>query len=401
MSSPAQLNKDGHISQPVISELDRKWESSVEETAKVKPAVTVVPALTSASVIIQDRSTQYEEEEEEVNVDVQSPSVIYQQMQRSNNIDTSESAEVEIVNESHQKTMTDKDLSVIEDIVVSAKPSQNVSQTYTGGHAGVPTHGEDVTPGELENEDISEVSVMESKTTAGRTKPEVEMGDLRTTPGGEDAPGSSDLSDYAGSDEVFIIEKDKGIADKPRGDCYRLYIWKFYLTLFILIVLALLIVCFVFWPTPLDLCLKLSLNDQDIMDKLLDDEGGYDLKITNPNSIDIDIHGLEIKAYYGGVAEENWLINAEGMDYHIPALSTWNTSNQTYTFTQDCTAAVPISTLNGCSVGYRKYIPFELVTSFEACLLSFICHEVLIESEYESNCPEDDWVCTEVEIFQF
>jgi len=391
MSSPAQLNKNGHGSPSVLSEVDRKSESRVEET--------VVPALTSASVLIQERSTQDEEEEEE-DVDMKSPSVvIHQQMQRSKNIDTFESVEVERVDQSDKKTMTDEDLSVIEKIGVSAKPSQNVSHTYTGEHAGVPTPGEDVTPGELENEDTSEFSVTsESKIDAGTAKAEVEMGDLRPTPGGEDTPGNVELSDYDGSDgpEVLIMDKNK-----DRADCDRLYIHRFCLTLFILIVLALLIVCFVFYPKPLELCLKLSLDDQDMMEKLLDDEGGYDLKITNPNSIDIDIRDLEIKVYYGGVAEENWLINAEGMDCHIPRLSTWNTSNQTYAFTKDFSAAVPISTFNACSVGYRKYIPFKLVTSFEACSLSFICHEVLIETEYESNCPEDDWVCIEVEILQF
>lgn len=151
----------------------------------------------------------------------------------------------------------------------------------------------------------------------------------------------------------------------------------------------------------MQLCLKLSLDDEELMDKVLNDERNYELNITNPNSIDVDISGLEISVYYGGVAEENGLLNAQKMNYHIPAHSTLS-SNHTYTFTQDCTAAVPIAVLHGCYNGYRAYIPFDIVTSFKACVLSFVCHEETVsKSNFESNCPEEEVVCTELGFFRF
>jgi len=219
---------------------------------------------------------------------------------------------------------------------------------------------------------------------------EISTRSTNATPGGE---ASSEISDH-GADDT----SEELLADKY-GDCDLLYPYRILLTLCTLSLLALLVLCFIFYPKPVELCLKLSLDDEEIVEKVLDDEGNYKLNLTNPNSIDVDIHGLEISAYYGGVAEENWLLNAEKMDYHIPAHSTL-TSDHTYTFTQDCTAAVPLTTLNGCIKGYRTHIAFEIVTSFKACLLSFVCHEGIVsKSHYKSYCPEDEMVCTELGFF--
>jgi len=250
------------------------------------------------------------------------------------------------------------------------------------GQAPTPTEGEDnVTAGNQEYE-------ASSASSTGPT-PGLEMVILSTnaTPSGE---GSSIVFE---SDDTNIE-----LLHKKGGDCGRIYPYRICLSLCILIALALFILCFIYYPKPLQLCLKLSL-DEEIMENVFDDVGNYKLNITNPNSIDVDIHGLEISAYYGGVAEENWLLNSEMMDYHIPSHSTVS-SNHTYTFIQNCTAAVPITTLDGCYAGYRAYITFDIVTSFKACILSCLCHEGIVsKSQYESNCPEDDMVCTDLELF--
>jgi len=229
---------------------------------------------------------------------------------------------------------------------------------------------------------------------AGQT-PGVEMANRHTdaTPGGE---VSSEVSDPSIADDT-----SEELLPKKSGDCDLLFPYRILLTLCTSSLLALAILCFIFYPKPVELCLKLSLSDEEILEKRLDDEGNYNLNLTNPNSIDVHIHGLEISAYYGGVAEENRLLNAEKMDYHIPAHSTL-TSNHTYAFAQDCTDAVPLTTLHGCHNEYRAHITYDIVTSFKACILSFVCHERIVsKSYYKSFCPEDEMVCTKLELFQF
>merc|ERR1719184_99403 len=141
----------------------------------------------------------------------------------------------------------------------------------------------------------------------------------------------------------------------------------------------------------------------DIVQKVVNDEGSYEISVTNPNDIDVYIYGLEMKVYYAGVVDTNLLLKADKMDSHIPSQGTWS-SNQTYTFTQNSTAAVPIQTFKACSKGYRRFVAFDMVTSLEACVLRFACSgRIVKESLYKSNCPEEseeDMVCTKFEIFQ-
>jgi len=198
--------------------------------------------------------------------------------------------------------------------------------------------------------------------------------------------------------DSIALTRSSSINKKERrkrgGDCHQLNGYKCSSTFCILSLLTILIVCFIFNPQNVWLCLKLHLNDKDIMQKVLNDKESYEMNFINPNSIDVYIYGLEIKVYYGGVVDENLLLKADKMDFHIPAHGKYS-SNQTYTFIKSSTAAVPMQTLRGCSMGYRQFIAFDMVTSFEACVLKFICPgRIVKESIYKSNCPEDDMVCT-------
>jgi len=199
------------------------------------------------------------------------------------------------------------------------------------------------------------------------------------------------------------IDSSSAKAKKERrkigGDCHQLYSYKCSFTFCALSLLMAFILCFIFNPQHVELCLKLQLDDKDIMQKVLNDKGSYEMNVINPNNIDVYIYGLEIKAYYGGVVDENLLLKADKMDFNIPAHGTYS-SDQTYTFIKNSTAAVPIQTFIGCSMEYRQFIAFDMVTSFEACLKKFICPgRIVKESVYKSNCPEDDMVCTKLEIF--
>jgi len=259
----------------------------------------------------------------------------------------------------------------------------------------VPTPGGDETAGNLENEETLE-SVVEENYMAAQTQTaggEVELGELghklATTPRVIESSCIDSETDM-----------DWELEGRTGGDCDRIFKHRFCFMFCSVSLLVLIIVCFIFYPNPVELCLNLSLDAKDIMDKVSNDEGSYQLKITNPNSIDVHIHGLEITAYYGGVAEENWVLDTEKMDYYIPAHGTLS-KNQTYTFAQNCTAAVPIQTIDGCINGYRAYITYNIVTSFKACVLSFVCHEGIVsESDYQSDCPGNNMVCTELGFLQ-
>jgi len=295
-----------------------------------------------------------------------------------------------------QKTMPNRSLRESGFGKLSERHLEGISPSSESMHV-VPTPGYDETAGNFENEptfesvDDEEEYYMEAQTQAPGG--EVELGELGHKP--MISPGQLDSSSI---DAELEMEWEQ--AHKTGGDCDRLYIHRFSLMFCAFIFLALSIACFIFYPDPLELCLHLSL-DEEIMKKVLHDEGSYQLNITNPNSIDVHIQGLEISAYYGGVAEENWLLNSEKMDHYIPAHSMLS-EKETYTFAQDCTSAVPVATLNGCYNGYRTSITYDIVTTFKACVLSFVCHEGIVsKSAYKSGCPENDVVCTKLEIFQF
>jgi len=323
--------------------------------------------------------------------DMQSPSVRPQQEQRGNMSDFGEGVpQPETTDGSEQKTMMNKTLGESDVVIVHERHSDDIGPKMPP----VPTPGRDETTGDLENEAASE-SVVEQNDTAAQTPGgEVELGELghnfASTPG---VIKSSSVDSEMDMDQIPV--------HKTGADCNCVYTHRFSLLCCTLSLLALVILCFIFYPKPVEMCLNLSLDDEEIMEKVLDDEGSYQLNITNPNSIDVHIHGLEITAYYGGVAKENWLLNTEKMDYYLPAHGTLS-KYQTYTFAQNCTAAVPIATLDGCFNGYRRYINYDIVTSFKACVLSFVCHEGIVsKSNYQSACSENDMVCTELELFQF
>jgi len=340
-------------------------------------------------VIITNFSEEYEGKSE-----VKNQSVRPQQKQRRDMTDFGEGVpQPATIDGSEQKTMMNKTLSLSDSdvLIMHKRHSDNKSPSMPP----VPTPGEE-TAGNLENEASSSSVVEESYMAAQTQTPggEVELGELGhkfpSTPG---AIESSSVDSEIDLDEIIVLKKG--------GDCDRIYIHRFSLLCCSLTLLAFIIVCFIYYPKPVELCLNLSLDDEEIMEKVLNDEGGYLLNITNPNSIDVHIHGLEITAYYGGVAKENGLLNTEKMDYYIPAHRTLS-KNQTYTFTQNCTAAIPITTLNGCFYGYRAYMIYDIVISFKACVLSFVCHEGIVsKSDYKSDCSENDMVCTELEFFQF
>jgi len=204
--------------------------------------------------------------------------------------------------------------------------------------------------------------------------------------------GCESISVYPGSTKDHKEERKRG------GNCHWLWACKYCFPFCTLCLVTILILCSIFLPYQVELCLKLHLDEKDIIKRVVNDEGSWEMNISNPNSINVYIYGLAIKAYYGGVLDENLLLIADKMDYHIPAYSA-HSSNQTYTFVKNSTAAVSIQTFKGCSMRHQRFIAFDMVTSFEACVHKFVCREIVKESVYRSNCPEDDMVCTKLEIF--
>jgi len=252
------------------------------------------------------------------------------------------------------------------------------------------TAGGDPTPGD-ESTSV-EVPVLDSPTPGGPAGAH--------TPGGDENLGAN-FEKVFETKEEFESRISKWLEEhgKKEGDFYEFYIHRICCTLTLITLLAIFITCFILFPRPLELCLKLSLDDQDIETKVSGDEGGYQLTLSNPNQIDVDIYGLEIKAYYGNINKDNRVITVGGRDYHIGGYSN-TTSVENYTFTQNCTAAVPIATLRSCSSGYREHLTFRLVSSFKACVLSFLCKDGMVfESKYKSNCPKDESVCTNLDFF--
>lgn len=298
-----------------------------------------------------------------------------------------------------QKITLNKSLSESAMVIEPERHCEGMSGNNTENMPPVPTPGWDETAGISEIEATSE-SVVGEDYMAAQTQThggEVELGELGHKYAS--TPGAIELTESSSIDAEIDMHLE---VPRKGGDCDRVYVHRFALMFCTFSLLALFVVCFIFYPDPVELCLNLSLDDEDIMGKGLHDKGSYQLNITNPNSVDVHIHDLEITAYYGGVAEENGLLNTEKMDYHIPAHGTLS-KNQTYTFAQNCTDAVPIATLNGCFNGYRAYIIYEIVTSFKACVLSFICHEGIVsKSDYKSDCTGgNEMVCTELGFFQF
>jgi len=187
---------------------------------------------------------------------------------------------------------------------------------------------------------------------------------------------------------------------KLEGYCHRLYRYWYCCTFCTLSLWTIFILCFIFFSQEVELCLKLHLDDKDIMQKVLNDEGSWEMNVINPNNIDVYIYGLAIKAYYGGVQDENLFLQADKMDFHIPAHGK-HSSNQSYIFVENRTAAVSIQNFTECSMGYGASLTFDMVTSFEACVLKFVCRDMMVkESVYRSNCSDNDMVCTKLEIFQ-
>jgi len=216
------------------------------------------------------------------------------------------------------------------------------------------------------------------------------------TPGKYETPGA-DFEIYETKEEfeARITNWLKDHGDK-KGDFYEFYVHRICFTLCTFTLLAIFVTCFILFPRPLELCLKFPFNDQDIETKVLGDKGGYELKISNPNKLGVDIIGLEIEAYFGGKNENNRVISAGKKNYHIDGYSN-TTSVEDFKFTNNCIDAIPIATLRACSNNQRQYMSFDVVSSLKACLISFVCqNSVISESEYKSNCEKDDWVCTEL-----
>jgi len=216
--------------------------------------------------------------------------------------------------------------------------------------------------------------------------------DLRRTPSSRS--GRESIS----SDSGGSCDEKEG--RKIGGHCHRLYRYWYCCSFCTLSLWTIFILCVIFFSQQVELCLKLHLDDKDIMQKVLNDEGRWGMNVINPNNIDVYIYGLAIKAYYGGVQDENLFLQTDKRDFHIPAHGK-HSSNQSYIFVENSTAAVSIQTFTECSMGYRASLTFDMVTSFEACVLKFVCRGMMVkESVYRSNCSDDEMVCTKLEIFQ-
>jgi len=264
-----------------------------------------------------------------------------------------------------------------------------------------PTPGEDPTPGRAIDSSDGATSYGNSSSSDLLAPTAGGMGE--PTPGGpgEDESFGDDFDQMFETQEEFDARIREWIKEhgKKEGDFYEFYLHRICCTICTCILIGVFGTCFILFPRPLELCLKFSFDDQDIENKVSGEEGGYELMISNPNTIAVDIYGIEITAYYGGEEKDNRVISAGRKDYHIKGHSNI-TSLETYVFSQNCTAAVPIATLRSCSEGLRAYMSFNLVYSFKACLLSFLCKEnIVFESKYKSNCPEDEKVCTDLNFF--
>jgi len=211
----------------------------------------------------------------------------------------------------------------------------------------------------------------------------------------------SQPSDPDSEDDPFVFEDYQ---TKSIGDCAKLNSkrrrWCCIICNFF--ALATFVCCFIFYPHSVELCLRFSFEDWDIADKLSGEKGRYELRISNPNTLAVNIQGLEINAYYGNITEENGIINTNRTDYYIPGHSSYNLTNQTFKFTQDCTAVISPTTLNSCSKSYRAFVDFQLVSAYTGCVLEILCQSgIVFESTYESTCPEDEWVCTKLKVFSW
>jgi len=196
--------------------------------------------------------------------------------------------------------------------------------------------------------------------------------------------------------EFSDLERDiDKIQKSDIGDCH--FCWKHkrccgFLSIFLLL---LLLACLILIPRPLNLCVTFSFDDENAIDKIPGDEGLFDLKIANPNYIPVSIHGFEINAYYGDVAEEKEVINVARSDFSIGAKNTLETNNKTYVYAENSTVAVPIAAVHSCSMGARADLTYNLIASFKACL-SFVCKSgIVLETSYVNNClRKDEWMCT-------
>jgi len=202
-------------------------------------------------------------------------------------------------------------------------------------------------------------------------------------------------------DEFGDLDKDiNNIQKSDIGDCHFCWKHKKCCCFFGIFLLLLLLLCLIFLPKPLHLCVAFTFDDKNAIDKVPGDKGHFDLTITNPNYIPVSIHGFKINAYYGGVADEREVINVARSDYSIGAKNTLKTNNKTYVYAENSARAVPIAALDGCSMGNRAGLTYDLVVSFKGCLMPFLCKSgIVLETSYVNNClREDEWMCTEFEI---
>jgi len=219
------------------------------------------------------------------------------------------------------------------------------------------------------------------------------------TPGEMGNEWMDDFKEYDALDEDLDEDIDQ-IQKSDIGDCYICWKHKKCCGCLGICLLLLFLVGVIVLPKPLRLCVALSFDDENAMDKVPGDEGHFELEITNPNYIPVSINGFGISAYYGGVEEEKEVINVARSDYAIGAKNTLKTSNKTYVYAPNSAGAVPIAVLDSCSGGFRADLTYDLVASFKGCMMPFMCKSgIVLETSYVNSClEEDEWVCTEFNI---
>jgi len=308
-----------------------------------------------------------------------------------------------------------------EQLDVDLSPDKEIKiQETSHVHSDLSIDNKPTPGGPLENDlDVIKIASEESEDLMGNQDTQTEKNVIelqQMTPGGptpgekltsDDEDSKSELSAFSRpSDLDSEYEHDPFSSEDyhTKGDCAIMNTTRRRCCCIILnlLVWAAFFSCFIFYPHPVEVCLRLSFEDWDIADKLSGDKGRYELKISNPNYLDVDIKGLEINAYYGGVAEANGFININRTDYSITGHSSYNLTNQTFKFTQDCTAVISQTTLNSCSKEYRKFVDFQLEYAYTGCVFKNLCpNRIVFESTYESTCPEDSWVCTKLKVFRW
>jgi len=356
---------------------DRKSESKVEDTVFITYATDDQGS--GSQITDMGVST-----EEELSV-IESP-----RKSTTNNISIRESEGIERITDMgvpNEQEPSDFEGSSSKSVRIQPQDVQMTNFT-SRGISHVPPSQED----ETDNQSISCVNITSGSEVdvkdEGLWAKEVgdTPGEQHETPGDDpsqaETPGGDEPSQMSSQEE--FNKTLKGSKNFCRyGSCM---FWYF--------LLVLCCICFFLVPRHLEICLRFSFDNDDIAEKLLGDEGQFELEVKNTNFLPVNIFDLDIIAYSDD-SQDAVMNVVQKPDYFInPKTSSF--INGTYVFAQNASAFVTNANAYCCSQGLRTELEFNLRFSFKGCLFSFMCmSEVVSEVTFFSDCPgHDEWGCT-------